>query len=178
MQLIHLYIIEHKAIYNLNIPLSGSFTCQFHWHEGASLKQKEGVLNYYNGFHCSAIIGPNGGGKSSILDFVSALDSSSNSRLVAVFFDKEEDEYHLCLVNIQPEEIPLLEVDKKCTMVSEIEEFLRAHRIQFAKVNSLSEGFGFFEHPVKKKKKRYLKELTISENVSSEAKKRDTSRNT
>ncbi|MFB2850408.1 hypothetical protein ACE1B7_18975, partial [Aeromonas veronii] len=73
MEIAHIYIQEHKAIRNLNIPINGRFNC-FYQNEHLYINIcKDDLSAYYDGIPTSVLIGKNGTGKTSILTFLDTL---------------------------------------------------------------------------------------------------------
>lgn len=170
MILAHIFIAEHKALRNINVHLNGSFRCSYH-NTILNLSKPENTAEYYLGRYCSALIGPNGVGKSSILDILETLNGESDSRAIIIFFDKIENKYYICPINISNFEIKKIVSDKSYELVENNENFLSAHRINFVKINSISsnEDTLNFRRP---KHSPNIHNLTIYENVKNNARQR------
>ena len=100
MKLVYLYIEEHKAISNLQLPISSKHTCNYE--NDALFLSSSGTdeIDYYNGVYCSAIIGKNGVGKSTVLDFIESANLGTESSGIIVWFDESNESYHICPINI------------------------------------------------------------------------------
>lgn len=97
MRLVHIYIGEHKGVRDLNVSLGGETV--FHVDgQTLSVEHRVDTSRYYNGYHCSAIIGANGVGKSTILDFLESVYFPIDSSGVLIFLD-ENSRIHVCQVN-------------------------------------------------------------------------------
>ena len=170
MILVHIFVAEHKALKNLNIPINGSFNCTYS-RGHASLFKKDDTTWFYRDHHCTALIGPNGAGKSSTLEVLELLSGESDSRALVVFFDSAKTCYHLCMINIDVTELTWVESDARFFLVSDNQEFLTEHAIHFVKINSLSGDEGGLNFS-KAKKFKHIHDLSIRENVKSTARKK------
>lgn len=147
MKLVHIYIEAHKAVRNLNVSLGGNVRCNVDDH-GISIDSRGDTSAYYNGFHCSAIIGVNGVGKSSILDFLESAYFPTDSSGVLVFQDSDLKN-HICEINYRVDRAPL-----PCEVWDEFEVFARRFGIALVKINNVSVAqsrFGYY-----KKSKHFL----------------------
>ncbi|MEH6395843.1 AAA family ATPase [Pseudoalteromonas sp.] len=88
MKLVFVHIEEHLQLHNISIPLTSEFN--FHLKEGELLisKNDQYIESFYEGINIKAIIGKNGSGKTSILDFIESLYSNIESSGAFLFFDK------------------------------------------------------------------------------------------
>lgn len=147
MKLVHIYIEAHKSVRNLNVSLGGNVRCIVDDH-GISIDSRGDTSGYYNGFHCSAIIGVNGVGKSSILDFLEAAYFPTDSSGVLVFQDSDLKN-HICEINYRIKRVPL-----PCEVWDEFEVFARRFGIALVKINNVSVAqsrFGYLKkskHPL------------------------------
>lgn len=137
MKLIYLYIENHKAISNLQLPISGQHKCHYE-NENLSLSHRKDVeLDYYKGVYCSAIIGKNGVGKSTILDFIESANSGTESSGIIIWFDESSKTYHACPINIHltndyiSSEYPVFCHD-------DFHSFCRTKKIRLVKSNNLT----------------------------------------
>ncbi|MBV4493760.1 ATP-binding protein [Pseudomonas sp. SWRI12] len=170
MILAHIFIAEHKALRRINVPLNGSFRCTFH-NSILHLSKPKNTAEYYHDRYCSALIGPNGVGKSSVLDILETLNGTSDSSALIIFFDETEEKYHICPINISPKEIKETTCDKEFVFVTNSAQFLSDHNINFVKINSISSS----EDTLNFKKTKHspnIHNLTIYENVKNNARQR------
>ncbi|EFD1063218.1 AAA family ATPase, partial [Escherichia coli] len=72
MELIYTYIHNYKGLNKLSLPTSSKFTFS---HKGnvLTIAKKDLSRDYYSNIPCTLILGKNGVGKSSILDFISSF---------------------------------------------------------------------------------------------------------
>ncbi|MDF9753985.1 putative ATP-binding protein involved in virulence [Pseudomonas sp. TE6288] len=145
MKLMHVYIQRHKAVADLNVSMGGNAD---YWVEDHSIaiECRVSTSGYYKGYHCSAIIGANGVGKSSILDFLESVYFTTDSSGVLVFQDKSS-KIHVCPINYYVRlRSELFEVHENYL------EFAKAHQISLVKINNVSTAqskFGYekkFKH--------------------------------
>lgn len=79
MKLVCVYISEHHQLQNLFIPLTSEFIFDLN---GGALKVRINELytaDYYEGVNLKAVIGKNGSGKTSVLDFIESIHSETES---------------------------------------------------------------------------------------------------
>ncbi|MCU0070055.1 ATP-binding protein [Pseudomonas koreensis] len=165
MLLAHLFIAEHKALSELNVPINGNFQGEF-FSSVLTLRRKQIDAEYYGGFHCSALIGPNGVGKSSVLEVLELLTASTDSRALVVFYDQHDDKYFICGINMDMADVEKVYADSPWLFVSDNSDFLSRWRVSLVKVNNLPADEGLLTLSSRKSGK-YVKELTVRENVKS-----------
>lgn len=171
MKLIHVFIATHKSARDLNVSLTGPAKCIFA-NGHVEIEWRRDTSSYYHGHHCSAIIGANGVGKSSVLDFIESSYYMTDSSGLLVFFDESNDSFHICLINIRVSSCSM-----QATIYGEFEEFAHRHKIKLIKINNVSDAQGRlgyekkFRHPLiqnrsledytrlKPKRKRYFDNL-------------------
>ncbi|MDO8336151.1 MAG: ATP-binding protein, partial [Candidatus Saccharibacteria bacterium] len=100
MKLIHVYIAAHKSVRDLNVSLAGSAKC-FVENNYLEIRRRRDTSDYYHGYHCSAIIGANGVGKSSVLDFIESCYFLTDSSGLLVFFSEAHESLHVCTINLE-----------------------------------------------------------------------------
>jgi len=99
MKLIFSHIIEHKILQDISIPFSSEFNCSY---DGQTLSIEENpdyLPNYYEGLKISAIIGTNGSGKTSILEFIENSTLYNESRGIIVWFREKDRCFAIQTVN-------------------------------------------------------------------------------
>ncbi|CAN7585051.1 AAA family ATPase [Pseudomonas sp. LjRoot277] len=131
MKLIHIYIKEHKAVRNLNISVGGEIVCNVQ-DQNVDAEYRVDTCGYYKGYHCSAIIGANGVGKSSILDFLETVYFPTDSSGVLVFLDCES-RIHICQINYDVLYCPL-----PFNKHDNYEVFAKSHKVSLVKINNVS----------------------------------------
>uniref|UniRef100_UPI003C6EA1A6 hypothetical protein n=1 Tax=Pseudomonas viridiflava TaxID=33069 RepID=UPI003C6EA1A6 len=97
MRLVHIYINEHKGVRDLNVSLGGEAVFDIDEYN-LSIEYKIDTSSYYNGYQCFAIIGANGVGKSTILDFLESVYFPIDSSGILVFLD-ENLKIYVCQIN-------------------------------------------------------------------------------
>jgi predicted ATP-dependent endonuclease of OLD family len=133
MKLIHVYIAAHKSVRNLNISLAGHIKCSVK-NRHLTINKRRDTSDYYNGYHCSSVIGPNGVGKSSILDFIESAYFLTDSSGLLVFFCEDEKKIYGCTINFVLEEST-----KKIEIIENYEGFAQQHQIRLIKINNISD---------------------------------------
>ena len=131
----------------------------------------ENTADYYHGRYCSALIGPNGVGKSSILDILDALDGTSDSQAIILFFDDATNKYYICSINTPSAEITDISSDKDFELVENNQQFLSEHDINFVKINSISSNDETLNF-IKLKNSPNIHNLSINENVKTNFRRR------
>lgn len=136
MILAHVYILEHKSLRNINIKINGSFNCHVDGSD-ISMCYIEDTSGYYRGHHCSAIIGPNGVGKSSIIEFIELLVDDSDSSGVLIFFDQYKRIFIVVPINYA--ELSRDHVQNNCdfTIVTKRKSFLSDFKVNLVKLNNI-----------------------------------------
>ena len=137
MLLVHIYIREHRSFVNVNIPLNGSFDC--HVAEGGiGIHKKNDTSMFYHNYYCSALIGANGTGKSTALDFVEQLVISSASSGLAIFYDEKRDIFHVCLKNLPDYVSAEVFTGVNYNINKNPRKFIEDNEINLVKINNIS----------------------------------------
>lgn len=141
MELVHIYIEEHKSIKNLNIPINGKFEC-FHHGSHLTLNMRDDNLSaYYNNITISAIIGKNGTGKTTILSFLETLAQATDSSGMIIFYCFSSNMFYLCNINNSvPPDIITTSKSKKINYkhVFNCKKFIAENKIELVKINNIS----------------------------------------
>ncbi|MDH0647339.1 AAA family ATPase [Pseudomonas sp. GD03858] len=169
MNLIHLYVLDHKALYDLNVPFSSQFICKVERKGAISIHRRHDWVDFYDGYQCQAIIGQNGAGKSTILEALSALDGESESQIVAIFHDGERDECFICFTNLSAHGFEVRHCEMRYTYVTETSRFLAEHGLELVHVNSISGNGPGFAQRARPKTTGAVKHLTIAQATHSRA---------
>jgi len=165
MILIHIFIREHKSLKNLNLPITGSFQCSYA-DRILALNKLQDTSEYYRNHHCSALIGSNGTGKSSILELLDNLTQESESTGIITFFNEDDESYHINLINIKEHEIKKINSDSKFIIHKENYKFLADHSINIIKIDSISNKNLKINAPYQRKNKN-IHNLSVQENTKS-----------
>lgn len=176
MKLVHIYIEEHKAIRHLNIPINGGFECSYKDGHLMLKKRNDRLSAYYSNVEISAIIGKNGTGKSTILNFLETLVLASDSCGLAIFYCNEKNFFYICNINncnlIDVKILSEPSEDKaRYECVLNYKEFIEINKIRFVNINNLSpEQLGLTL--TKSKSHSSILNLTLKNNTRSQAQKR------
>lgn len=89
MELVAVYIGVYKKLRNLLIPLNNSFDCTLINSDDKSIiriRQQATLKEYYKGNNYSLILGQNGTGKTSIMEFLEGLFSTGKGEGMGIFY--------------------------------------------------------------------------------------------
>lgn len=88
MELVFIYIEEHKILEDFNASFSSKFTVNFSDFSLSIERKEDTTFDYYSGLNIKAIVGQNGTGKSTLLDFIEESCSSySESSGFLIWYD-------------------------------------------------------------------------------------------
>lgn len=163
MELAYIYIQNHKALVDLNIPIKGSHKCNFSSGK-LTLEFLPSELDYYKGLNCSAIIGKNGVGKSTILDFLEVAYSGTDSSGIIVWFDNTIKKYHICTINLYINDSSVVS-DKDYVFDNDFIRFTKRHKIKLIKANNLT-GVENNDFSIKKKSNSFIYDMSLSQYVN------------
>lgn len=175
MELVHIYIEEHKSIRNLNIPINGNFEC-FHHDGHLTLGMHDNNLSaYYDNITISAIIGKNGTGKTSILNFLESLLKATDSSGMIIFYLPADKTFHLCYINsrkLSDNNITIKAEKFKYKHVFKCKDFVAENKIELVEINNISsESIGLTLS--RNNLNSSILNLSLKNNTSSEKIKRD-----
>lgn len=85
MELVSLYIKNFKGISDLWVPCNSRFTLHIDANQQVHIKKNPYGDAYYQGTSCTLLLGKNGAGKTTILDFIEALFTDSEHSGLAVW---------------------------------------------------------------------------------------------
>lgn len=135
IKLAHIHITQYKNLANLDIPINGSFDCKLSDDNELTINMRENTSTYYNGTYCSAIIGKNGVGKTTILDFVENFLINSHAIGIMIFFQEQWGKFHI----LDPYNlIKNVKSKYKHTISTNAKKFARDYSLNILKVNNLS----------------------------------------
>lgn len=134
MKLIHVYIAAHRSVRELNVSLAGTAKC-FVENNYLKIVRRRDTSDYYHGYHCSAIIGANGVGKSSVLDFIESSYFLTDSSGLLVFCSEEDESLHVCTINLE-----LRGCTENVNISIDYESFAYEHHIELVKINNVSDA--------------------------------------
>ncbi|MEZ9526621.1 AAA family ATPase [Enterovibrio norvegicus] len=162
MKLAYIYIQSHKGLENIDIPINGSHKCSYTSGK-LNLSFFSSELDYYQGLHCSAIIGKNGVGKSTILDFLEVSYHGTDSSGIIVWFDTKKEKYHICPINQYINENSVFSCHK-FVIEKDISSFIKRHKIKLVKANNLT-GVESNDFATKRKSNIFVHDMSLAQYV-------------
>ncbi|EGU9027317.1 ATP-binding cassette domain-containing protein, partial [Vibrio parahaemolyticus] len=138
MKLAYVYVEQHNVLEEIGVSLSNSHRITFE-NRTLCLRRVENNLDYYYGIQSTAIVGKNGTGKSTLLDFIESSYEATDSSGFFVWFNDNEKTYHICPINYDIESIDI-ESSNTVKVSSNYRRFLNYHKVRLIKANNLSGG--------------------------------------
>ena len=163
MKLAYIFIAEHKILNNIDIPINGDHVGSY-LNGTLILKEKADRVDYYNGLSCSAIIGKNGVGKSTILNFIESSYETTDSSGLIVFFDSSSGKYHICPINFTLNE-ECINSPAECIIEPDYRLFINRNKIRLVKSNNLT-GVEESSFGSRKKAGSFINDLSLSQYTS------------
>lgn len=154
MKLIHIYIKRHKSVTDLNISLGGIAICEVKA-DFLEITRRQETTDYYYDHHCSAIIGANGVGKSSVLSFLEGCYYPTISSGILIFQEESSNALHICLINV-----PNPQCNLDITSHNGYESFAKKHQINLVKINNVTDAQSRLGYE-KKNRHRLIQERTL-----------------
>ncbi|MDS1802972.1 AAA family ATPase [Vibrio vulnificus] len=136
MKLIYMYVEQHNVLEDIGVSLSSGHQITFE-RQQLCLDTVESSLDYYHGIQSSAIVGKNGTGKSTLLDFIESSYEATDSSGFFIWFNEKEKIYHLCPINFDVDSIKI-ESTHTVKVNSNYRRFLNYHKVRLIKANNLS----------------------------------------
>lgn len=177
MKLIFAHIVEHNILQDISITFCSQFKGSF---DGKSLnidKNYDYLADYYDGVDISAIIGKNGSGKTSVLDFIETSTSYSESIGFIVWFREKDSCYTIQSVNHKfdfkininiPGSLTCITSTGIGDLASSFKDCIKESRLSYLKVNNVNE-FQFY--PELKRNNNFVVDYSMSNINRSSAKK-------
>ncbi|MDE1358952.1 ATP-binding protein [Vibrio aestuarianus] len=162
MKLAFLHVNNHKALENIDIPINSSHKCSYS-NNKLTLKFSPDKLDYYQGLDCSAIIGKNGVGKSSILEFLEVAYEGTDSSGIIVWFDNKKEKYHVCPINLYIEESSVVS-NQDYTLEKDISKLIKRQKLKLIKANNLT-GVEANDFATKRKSNSFIYDMSLSQYV-------------
>jgi len=162
MKLAFLHIHNHRALENIDIPINGSHKCKYS-SDQLNLQFCSNELDYYQGLECSAIIGKNGVGKSTILDFLEVAYEGTESSGIIVWFDSTTEKYHICAINLYLNENSVLS-NQNYTFEKDLSKFAKRHKVKLIKANNLT-GVETNDFSIKRRSNSFIYDMSLSQYV-------------
>lgn len=156
MELIYTYIHNYKGLNKLSLPTSSKFTFS---HENNALKvtKKDLSRNYYSDIPCTLILGKNGVGKSSILDFINSFIYDFEGSGYCIW--NENGKLIIITSNCRP---PVIFSEMETELVDNNEYFFRRNKVNLIKVNNTIDLKSMLVGKKKKKNNSISKDLSLS----------------
>lgn len=163
MKLAYIFIAEHKILNNIDISINGDHVGNYS-NRTLTLKEKANRVDYYNGLSCSAIIGKNGVGKSTILNFIESSYETTDSSGLIVFFDSISGKYHICPINFSLSE-ECINSSTECVIEPDYRLFINRNKIRLVKSNNLT-GVEESSFESRKRTGGFINDLSLSQYTS------------
>ncbi|WCN09881.1 AAA family ATPase [Marinomonas mediterranea] len=163
MKLAFLHVSNHKALENIDIPINSSHKCSYSDNK-LTLQFSPDKLDYYQGLDCSAIIGKNGVGKSTILDFLEVSYEGTDSSGIIVWFDSKKEKYHICTINLYIDENSIVS-NQDYILEKDLSNLAKRHKIKLIKANNLT-GVETNDFSTKRKSNSFIYDMTLSQYVN------------
>ncbi|HDF2327050.1 TPA: ATP-binding protein [Morganella morganii] len=156
MELIYTYIHNYKGLNKLSLPTSSKFTFS---HENNALKvtKKDLSRNYYSDISCTLILGKNGVGKSSILDFINSFIYDFEGSGYCIW--NENGKLIIITSNCRP---PIIFSEMETELVDNNEYFFRRNKVNLIKINNTIDLKSMLVGKKKKKNNSISKDLSLS----------------
>ena len=123
MELIYTYIHNYKGLNKLSIPTSSKFIFS-HKYNVLKISKKDLSRDYYSNIPCTLILGKNGVGKSSILDFINSFIYDFEGSGYCIW--NENDKLIIITSNCKP---PIISSKMKTELVDNNDYFFRRKKI-------------------------------------------------
>ncbi|OBY73713.1 AAA family ATPase [Acinetobacter gyllenbergii] len=160
MKLAYIYIQSHKVLENINIPINGSHKCKY-LNNRLTLSFHPNELDYYEGIDCSAIIGKNGVGKSTILNFLEEAYDGTDSSGIIVWFNNTTKKYHICAINIYIDDNSIVS-NQDYIFEKNFSNFTKKNKIKLLKANNLT-GIETNDFLPKRKSNSFIHDISLSQ---------------
>ncbi|QLE85412.1 AAA family ATPase [Shewanella sp. Scap07] len=174
MKLIFAHVVDHKVLQNISIPFSSQFIVTYK-HEVLTIKDNPDYLpEYYDGVDITAIIGVNGSGKTSILEFIEQSFGYTESSGFIVWFNEKERAFEIQDVNFDKsfgfdDGSPTYNVKVKSCFNCRKKENFRSSELKLLKIDNISKTHINNEQQ-KNKNSRIVKEVSANYKTTSNQK--------
>lgn len=138
MKLVYIYIAHHNVLEDIGVTFSRGHQVTFE-RQHLCIDNVGNSYDYYYGIQSTAIVGKNGTGKSTLLDFIESSYEVTDSSGLFIWFNEKEKIYHLCPVNFDMDSI---KVESSCSVRvnNNYRSFVNYHKVRLIKANNLSGG--------------------------------------
>ncbi|WP_316675855.1 AAA family ATPase [uncultured Tolumonas sp.] len=138
MKLVYMYVAHHNVLEDIGVSFSNSHRVIFE-PKNLFIDTVVNSLDYYGGIQSSAIVGKNGTGKSTLLDFIESSYEVTDSSGFFIWFNEQGKTYHLCPINFDIDTIKV-ESTQMVKINYNYRNFLNNHKVRLIKANNLSGG--------------------------------------
>lgn len=170
MELVSLYIKSFKGISDLWVPCNSRFTLHIDSNQQVHIKKNPYGDAYYQGTSCTLLLGKNGAGKTTILEFIEALLSDADHSGLAVWH--HDSKYTVQTINMPPPDINFDEVKFETGAIEIIPSmfisiFLKRNALSLLKISNINDITKVLFRDKRKKPlaltDRSLSRLTVSQ---------------
>jgi len=156
VELIYTYIYNYRGLNDLSLPTSSKYKFT---HEANSLKiiKNDSSRDYYNNIPCTLLLGKNGVGKTSILDFINSFIYDFEGSGYCIW--AENDQLVITTTNCP---LPAVLSPMQTEHFENNEYFFKKHRINLVKINNTIDLQNMLVGRKKKKNNVISKDLSLS----------------
>lgn len=156
MELIYTYIQNYKGLYNLSLPTSSKY--KFTYDTGhLKITKQDLSQDYYSGIPCTLILGKNGVGKTSILDFINSFIYDFEGAGYCVW-----NEDGKLIITASNSLMPSIISNMQTEYIENNEHFFRKKKINLVKINNTIDLKSMLVGRKKKKNTSISKDLSLS----------------
>lgn len=156
MELIYTYIHNYKGLYDIALPTSSKYKFS-HDQDHLQIIKHDSSRDYYRDIPCTLILGKNGVGKTSILDFINSFIYDFEGSGYCIW--NENDKLIITTSNSRP---PSIKSDMQTEYIENNEHFFRKNKINLVKINNTIDLKSMLVGRKKKRNTTASKDLSLS----------------